>query len=280
MRHLTALLATVALIACGPAAAASSATTDYSDLWWNPAEAGWGAHVTLQDNVVFMVLYVYDGQRRPRFFVAPDMGRAPSGETYEGALYRTSGPPFAGAFNPQQVSVGTAGTARLTFTSAGAGTLQYSVDGATVTKAISRQGWRNPQLAGDYRGGIFGTSTGSCPFGLTSIAYAGTLAVKQSGDTLTIESNVSPGFADSGTCRMSGRLVQQGSLASITGGTYSCEFTNEITASGTFDATGLEPGENGFGGRIVMREGASCVHSAYLGGIRQGYAILQPDPVP
>ena len=56
-------------------AATSTDGTSYSDLWWNPAESGWGAHITLQADVAFMVLYVYDLQRQPRFFVASGLQR-------------------------------------------------------------------------------------------------------------------------------------------------------------------------------------------------------------
>lgn len=288
MRIVATLLCLLALAATAPARATSPTLSDYSDLWWNAAESGWGAHVTLQDDVVFMVLYVYDAQRQARFFVAPNMPRNLAtqvqtpmpGDSFTGPLHATQGPPFAGNFNPAQVTHREVGTARLVFSSPNEGELAYTVDGTTITKRITRQAWRPPDLAGQYKGGVFATATAStCPLGLPSIAYAGSLAVTQSGDQLTIDANVAPGFAENGICRFTGRLVQQGSLASITGGTYSCTFTNDINASGTFDLTAIESGLNGFGGRYTALEGAACRYTGRLGGIRRGNYDLPPgDP--
>ena len=169
----------------------------------------------------------------------------------------------------------------MTFLTPGSAQLSYTVDGATITKQISRQAWRPPSLAGEYKGGVFASATAStCAMGLPSIAYPGSLSVAQVGDSITIDAAMNPGFAQDGTCRYSGRLVQQGSLASIAGGTYSCQFSNEITASGTFDLTAIEIGPHGFGGRYSALEGAACRHSGYLGGIRRGYQIVTPTPDP
>jgi len=60
MRHLTAFFATLALIACGPAAAASSTTTDYSDLWWNASESGWGLSITQHEKMPPLLVKLSD----------------------------------------------------------------------------------------------------------------------------------------------------------------------------------------------------------------------------
>lgn len=281
MKAIATTLAWLALLACAPAAARSGTTPDYSDLWWNSGESGWGAHVTLQDDVVFMVLYVYDDARNPRFFVAPDMARA-AGSTsiHEGPLYRTTGPAFAGAFDPARVTSQAVGSARLAFTTPTEATLEYTVGNARVRKVLARQSWRPPSLAGNYKGGLFATATAStCPLGLPTLAYPGSLGVKQEGDAVTIDMAFAPGFSESGTCRMTGRLVAQGSLASLVDGTYDCRFSNSNTVSGTFELTAIESGETGFGGRYSGVEGAACRHSGYLGGMRRGYANL-PEPPP
>lgn len=279
------LLAAIACIAQLTAARAGSTTgPDYSDLWWNAAESGWGAHVTQQEDVVFMVLYVYDAERRPRFFVASDMRRAamPTGDTFEGALYSTAGPALAGPFDPEQVTRRAVGTARLRFDAPGAGVLTYVADGVAVEKAITRQAWRPPQLAGEYRGGLFGTATAmTCPLGLPDIAYPGSFRISQSGDQVTIETTFTPAFADTGTCRMTGRLTQQGSLASITEGSYECQFVNgPIPVAGTFELTAIEASESGLGGSYRGREGTSCIHEGRLGGIRRAAGAATPEPEP
>jgi hypothetical protein len=285
MRRILAAFACLALLAAAPAARATSTVgPDYSDLWWNADESGWGAHITQQDDVVFMVLYVYDAERRPRFFVASDMLRAApaSGDTFEGTLYSTSGPAFTGPFDPAQVALRAVGTARLRFDSPGDGTLSYTVGEVAVEKAITRQSWRSPELAGEYRGGLFGTATAmTCPLGLPTIAYPGSFRVSQAGDQVTIDTTFNPGFASTGTCRMTGRLSQQGSLASISEGAYECEFVNgPLPVAGTFELTAIEWSESGLGGRYKGREGASCVHEGHFGGIRRVRGVDTPEPEP
>lgn len=279
-RALARVLLATALATSGAAQANSSTLPDYSDLWWNASESGWGAHVTLQDDVIFLVLFVYDAQRQPRFFVASEMRRAQGAGPFTGELYSTTGPAFAGAFNPAGVAVRTVGGASLSFATPGAATLTYSVDGVTVNKSITRQSWRIPDLNGEYKGGLF-ASTVNCPSGLPSLGYPGSVKISRSGDLVTIDSTFSPGFAEAGTCRMVGRLSQLGTVVSITEGTYGCEFFNEPNSvSGTFTLTAIEANESGFGGRYTANQGGQCTHTGYLGGMRRGYDILPPVEEP
>jgi hypothetical protein len=282
MKTIAATLACLALLAA-PAVthAVTTAGPDYSDLWWNAAESGWGAHVTQQGDVIFMVLFVYDSQQRPRFFVASSMPRVEGSgaDSFEGPLYSTSGPAFATAFDPARVVARAVGTASLRFNSTGAATLNYTVDGVPVAKTITRQVWRPIDLQGDYKGGVFATATAdSCRLGLPSIGYPGTVRVSRTGDDITIDLAFTPGFADSGACRMSGRWNQLGSLAAITQGTYSCTFENGPTpVAGTFELTAIESDESGFAGRYLAREDGTCIHSGRLGGVR---ARIAPQPPP
>ena len=280
MRRALAAVACLAALAAGtPSLAASTARSDYSDLWWNAAESGWGAHVTLQDDVVFLVLFVYDAARQPRFYTASDMRPvAGGGETFQGLLYATRGPAFAGAFDPAQVVIRAVGEVTLRFDSPTAATLAYSVDGVAVSKSITRQGWRAPDLAGSYRGGLFAQAANCL---LPTVEYPGTLVVSQAGDVVTIESAFQPGFAEAGTCRMVGRLAQHGSLAAITAGTYTCEFENGPNpVAGTFEITAIEAGRSGFHGRYRGLEGAQCVHAGSFGGFLDGSREVPPAPEP
>jgi hypothetical protein len=60
--------------------------------------------------------------------------------TYAGTLYRTTGPPFnAVPFNPANVVATQVGTVNLTFTDGKSGTFNYTVNGITQTKSITRQ---------------------------------------------------------------------------------------------------------------------------------------------
>jgi len=282
MKPIATALTCLALLAPNAANAATTTGADHSDLWWNPAESGWGANVIQEGEVIFMVLYVYDAQQRPRFFVASSMARGTAGnadELFEGTLYSTTGPAFPGAFDPARVVTRAVGAASLRFTTPSVATLNYTVDGVAVTKAVTRQVWRPIDLQGEYKGGIFATATAeTCRLGLPSITYPGTVRISRAGDNATIELAFTPGFADAGACRMTGKWNQLGSLASITEGTYACTFDNGPTpVAGTFELTAIESDENGFAGRYLAREDGTCVHAGRLGGFR---ARIAPPPPP
>ncbi|HSN21095.1 MAG TPA: serine protease, partial [Usitatibacter sp.] len=114
-----------------------SFSDNFQDLWWNPAESGWGVNVTHHGDTLFATLFTYDRGGKPLWLVMSD-GERTSGGGYAGTLYRTTGPAFdASPWRP--VSLVPVGTMSFSFSSGNSGTLTYSVDGVTVTKAIQRQ---------------------------------------------------------------------------------------------------------------------------------------------
>ena len=111
--------------------------TNYTDLWWNPNESGWGINLNHQDNILFATLFTYDHDGSPMWLVMPK-GLKQADGTYSGPLYRTTGPAFDaqpfGAIRFTQV-----GNMKLAFIDANDATLTYSYNGTTVTKSITRQ---------------------------------------------------------------------------------------------------------------------------------------------
>ena len=85
---------------------ASDATADvnFTDLWWNSAESGWGINVAHQGDTIFAAWYTYTTSGAPLFLVATLHETALA--TFEGDLYRATGP--AGSIQATQV-----GTAKL-----------------------------------------------------------------------------------------------------------------------------------------------------------------------
>jgi hypothetical protein len=110
---------------------------NYTDLWWNPSESGWGMAIAQQYAVMFLAWYVYDNAGKPVWYVASNC--AVSGNGCSGTLYRTTGPAFGPTFDPLQIQVFSAGTVSLSFTDANNGTLSYTVNGVSATKTITRQ---------------------------------------------------------------------------------------------------------------------------------------------
>ena len=119
---------------------AAAPAADYTDLWWNPGESGWGLKLIQHPSRnMFGVWYTYEADGTRTWFVMPG-GSWTATNTFSGTLYATSGPGFtAQPFDPNQVQSRAVGTATITFSDANNGTFSYSVDGVAGTKSISRQ---------------------------------------------------------------------------------------------------------------------------------------------
>ena len=120
--------------------AATSGGSNFTALWWNPNESGWGLNVNQQSDTVFATLFTYDTNGTPMWLVM-SAGARTGGDTFSGELYRTTGPVFnAVPFTPiTGANVTRVGTMTLAFSGSNAGTLSYSVNGVNVTKSIQKQ---------------------------------------------------------------------------------------------------------------------------------------------
>src|SRR5581483_4632273 len=86
----------------------SSTSSDLSDIWWNPAESGWGVQFIQSKNVIFATLFVYNQSGQPTWYAATMTQSA--GLVWSGALYSSSGPYFGAPFNPSAVAGRQVGT--------------------------------------------------------------------------------------------------------------------------------------------------------------------------
>jgi len=114
----------------------TSPAIDYTDLWWNPSESGWGVSITHQYGVAFLAWYVFDANGAPTWSVATC---TMSGSSCSGTLYQTRGPGFAGPFNPSLVQPFPIGSVIVSFIDANNAVLSYTVNGVAATKTIARQ---------------------------------------------------------------------------------------------------------------------------------------------
>lgn len=124
---------------CVQSRAPRTFATNYQDLWWNPAESGWGINLAHQGDTIFATWFTYGAGGRGMWLVAPDARRQPTGD-FRGRLYRTTGIAFDRIANAQALSTAAdVGEATLSFTDGEHGRLQYTVDGVTQSKSIERQ---------------------------------------------------------------------------------------------------------------------------------------------
>lgn len=256
------LLAATLSIFCGIARADASdddvakATrygTDFTGLWWNASENGWGVNLIQQSNILFATLFVYGPNNQPLWLVGPNVVDSTGSGVFSGDLFQTAGPVYSGAFNPGSVVATKVGTITIRFTSSVAGQITYTVNGASVTKNIVPQTWATNNLSGTYIGGMFG-AVASCNLPLPQIgASLLTFTVTHSGSNATIV------VVDStnNRCTMTGTVTTYGKQ-SVVSGNYSCT----VGGTGAFAIGNLEAGFFGMTGLYVAASNAGCNASA------------------
>jgi len=132
-----------------------AAAGQYSDLWWNPQESGWGVNVVQQVETAFVTLFVYGADGKPTWYVAPaaritHYGTA--GPLFTGALYTTLGPFHGGVFDPRQVQSRAVGQVDLEVLAKDRMRVHYTADGVSVVKEVVRQTWDQPVIGAFYAG--------------------------------------------------------------------------------------------------------------------------------
>jgi hypothetical protein len=119
----------------------------YQDLWWKaPAgsESGWGVNIAHQGNVFFVTWFTYGTDGRGMWLVGSNVEKT-GNATYSGVLYRVAGPAYsASPWDPARVLRTPVGQVSFAFSDANNGTMSYTVDGITQTKAITRQVFASP----------------------------------------------------------------------------------------------------------------------------------------
>ncbi len=241
----------------------ASATTygiDYTDLWFNSAESGWGVNLIQQYDTIFATLFVYGADNSARWYVAS--GLSGGQNNFTGTLYQTSGPAFSAPWTGG-ATLTPVGSMTVTFSSFSTGTLTYVVNGASVTKQIQRQNWRNNNLAGNYLGGMTAQATSCANPSDNGFALITGLVTVQHGSgnpSMRVEFRNAAGTA--ATCTFTGAYTPAGRLATITG-----NFTCTLGSNGTFTMNEVEASRNGFSATFSGRD-QFCTYTGYFGGVR------------
>ena len=245
----------IVLACASQGAAGSTSTSEITDMWWNPAESGWGVNVIMQNNVAFMTFFVYDSSQNPVWYTAEL--RNQGSFVWSGGLYATKGPWFGGAFPPANVTRRQAGTASFTLGDLYDATLAYTVDGVTVSKPLQRQTWTYEDISGNYAGGYSVAMSGCTLASRNGVQeLSGLLTVTQKGTAVSIDA------AGAGlNCTFAGTYSQFGKLGQVAG-SYGCS----DDARGTFTMYDLTPTVHGFTAHVIGQS-QFCQWTGYIGGI-------------
>ena len=231
------------------AAVPASAKVDWTDIWYDPAESGWGVNLVQSDTFMFATFFIYGTNGLPTWYTA-QMRWDQSRLAFTGPLYTTTGTGFQFQWQPGNFSATQVGTATFTPTQGGIsvsyrGTLVYSIpaNGITVTKSIQRQTLTAIDLSGILTGGQYGEYY-DCAASADNQTYtdAFDLDVTQTGTSINMVFTYTSGLS----CTLAGTLEQYGSLHRVNNASYRCSDGLNTTAT-VYD---LKSGSLGVEGRI------------------------------
>jgi hypothetical protein len=144
MKRLQSMLCTLAASAALQAAAQAAPNLDYTDMWWNPNESGWGISIRqkLPDrgtvDALVAVWYTYDpratdpaspgGTGSVPLWLYMTGGTWSTPTSYAGTIYATTGTHFTQPWIPfDPYPIKEVGSFRLRFTDAGHGIFDYTI---------------------------------------------------------------------------------------------------------------------------------------------------------
>ena len=239
----------------------SSPTTDQSDLWYIPAESGWGMQLVQRGSVIFATLFVYDPSGKPTWYVSTMDNTA--NLTWTGVLYATNGTYFGVPWNPALFTGTPVGTMTWEAQSVANGTLTYVIAGTTVVKNVTRETLVPVDYSGHYAGGLHDIVTG-CPNAAANGTFdlGGVFDITENGTAIKMQ-NVG---ANGVTCAYAGTLTQAGQMGAVPGGEFIC--TDGSSGAISFDE--MQVNRSGISGTFTATYGipAGCQSSGWFGGFR------------
>ena len=256
---------------------AENTSVDYSDLWWNPAHSGWGLGLQRQADVMFATLFIYGNDGTATWLFASDVRPTNDAATsWTGKLFRSSGPAYSAPFD-SSVSLTELGTLRIDFGSTSAGSLTYTMNGATVVEPIQRITFRAPSLAGGYTGGVTSTSSLCQDEAFNGdFDLMGAMNVTQAGSRVSMAFNTASLSGLTSSCTFTGDYAQSGRLGKVQG-TFRCslyysldprgESSLFVARLGNFTLDDVSVTANGFAGKLTAKD-QDCSYDGRLGAVR------------
>ena len=237
-------------------------TADQSDLWYIPAESGWGMQLVQRGTVIFATLFVYGISGEPFWYVAT-LDYMPS-LTWTGTLYGTTGTFFADPWNPALFTGIPIGSMTWVPQTADTGMLIYYVLGhPAVVKNVVRQTLVLENYGGHYAGGLHDIITGCAnPAANGTFDLGSVLDVTQNGAAVTIKSDGANGV----TCTYTGTLTQSGQMGTMPGASFACT----DGSSGQTSVDQLQVNSSGITGTFTANYSVppGCQSSGWFGGFR------------
>jgi hypothetical protein len=134
---------------CAVGGIKAGGTDNFQDLWWNPADSGWGVNIAHQGDTLFATYYTYDANGRGTWYVMSNEGRYNAGSDvtgFEGPMLQATGPAFdSPAWSASKVALTEVGRAKFLFDSRGPSQFVMQVGGVQQpAKPIARMAFSGP----------------------------------------------------------------------------------------------------------------------------------------
>jgi hypothetical protein len=238
---------------------------EYTDVWFNPAESGWGMFAVQSEQFQFIALFIYGADGKPTWFTA---NITQNGASYTGPLFATTGTYYAIPWT----GVGLSQVGTLTFTPVDFyhATLSYTVNGvATVNKTIQRQTLTSRDMAGSFFGSMAGSISGCANPANNDAAFRARWSLQSTqvaDDSITLAFTFVDTAHNGQTCTVSGPLTHYGRQYRMANAATTC--TGPV--GGTFAVTveQLHPTGQGIEGKWSGPAAGGCTVSYHFMGVQ------------
>ena len=262
MKLRSKLLRAAFLAAAIATTAPTYATTfapNYTDMWSNGQEPGWGLFIDQQADVLLGTLFIYDKGNMAAWYTvqwtlaAINPGGQPS---YTGTLFQTTGPALGQPWNPALVQYRQVGQATIEFGDDAHALLTYTIDGAGAVKQVSRFTFAPNPILGSYIG-----STQDETYDCTDPKRNGIVTTDPG--PFTITQNQDGYVLKFPTCEVTNGVFQQFGQIGKVDAIYNCPGG----ATGEIKFTGLMSEKGGITGTYTGKD-KSCSFRGNIGGMR------------
>ena len=110
---------------------------DFTDIWFNALQPGWGISIHTKRDKLFAAWFVYDATGKPTWYTL-QQGSWETSYIYNGLIFATTANPNAGIGPLTHQTTGLVGSGTITFTSTGLATLYTEINNGQVTTNMTR----------------------------------------------------------------------------------------------------------------------------------------------
>jgi hypothetical protein len=242
---------------------------EYTDVYYNPAESGWGVFLVQSDTTQFLALFIYGTDNKPTWYTATLTEDAAG--NYNGPLTATTGTYFGLPWNPAQLTVASVGTVSFVPNNTYSATITYALAGGpSVTKAVQRQTLTPYKLPGNYSGSVSGTQSGCTNPNDNDAHFRGrlNLVATQDADTAAALTVTFVDPANNGVvCAVQGPLTHLGRLYRMINAQMACTEPGGAPTTTTVMINGLHPTGQGIEFRLSGPTGGGCTGDLHFSAV-------------